>query len=127
MKEFRVEVPNRPGELARVAEALGQRGVNLLTVAGIGAGAASPVLALVADKEAEARVTLQDLGVSFREVELLTVKVPDRPGELGKLARQLGDAQVNIDSIYLLSKGAGEAELALTVSDPAKAKQVLGL
>ena len=79
------------------------------------------------DKEEETRTALQNLGISFQEVELLTVKVPDRPGELAKIARKLGDAQINIESIYLLSKASGEAELALTVSDIAKAKQLLGL
>ena len=101
----------------------GSRGVNILTVSGI--GAANPVLALVADREEETRTALQGLGVGFQEVELLTMKVPDRPGELGQLAKKLGDAQVNIDSIYLLSKAGGEAELALTVSDLDRAKQLL--
>jgi hypothetical protein len=125
MKEFRLSLPNQPGELAKVAEALGQSGINLLAIAGI--GAATPVLALVTEQEDQTRNVLQGLGISFQEEELLTVKVPDRPGELGKMARKLGDAQVNIDSIYLLSKAAGEAELAFTVSDLAQAKQLLGL
>lgn len=125
MKEFRLSLPNQPGELAKVAEALGQSGINILAVAGI--GAANPVLALVTEQEDQTRNVLQGLGISFQEGELLTVKVPDRPGELGKMARKLGDAQVNIDSIYLLSKAAGEAELAFTVSDLAQAKQLLGL
>ncbi len=124
MKEFRVQLPNQPGQLARVGEALGQRGVNILAVAATGAAAAG--LALVAEQEDRTRTTLQELGLGFQEVELLTVKLPDRPGELGRFAKKLGDVQVNIESIYLLNKAGGEAELALTVSDVAKARQVLG-
>lgn len=125
MKEFRISLPNQPGQLARVAEALGQRGVNILTVAAI--GAANPVVALVTEQEEPTRTVLQDLGVSFQEAEPLTVKVADRPGELGQVAKKLGDAQVNIDSVYVLSKAGGEAELALIVDDPGRAKQLLGV
>lgn len=123
MKEFRLSLPNHPGELARVAEALGRRGVNILSVAAI--GAASPVVALVAEQEDQARTELQGLGVSFQEAELLTVKLADRPGQLGELSKKLGDAQVNIDSVYLLGKAGGDAELALSVSELDKAKQAL--
>jgi len=124
-KEFRISLPNEPGQLARVSEALGGRGVNILSVAGI--GAANAVITLVADQEDKTRETLEELGLSFEEVELLTVDVPHRPGELGTLARKMGDADINIDSIYLLEESGGEVKIALTVSDLTKAKQELGL
>lgn len=125
MKEFRVSLPNEPGQLARVGEALSRRGVNILTVAAI--GAANPAVALVADQEDRAREALEELGLSFEEVELLTLNVPNRPGELSTFAKKLGDANINIESIYLLEASDEEAKVALTVSDAAKAKQVLGM
>lgn len=124
-KEFRISLPNEPGQLARVCEALGRRGVNILSVAAI--GAANPVVALVADQEDKAREALEELGLSFQEVELLTVEVPHRPGELGTFAKKMGDANINIESIYLLWDSGGEVKVALTVSDLTKAKQELGL
>jgi len=124
-KEFRISLPNEPGQLARVSEALGRRGVNILSVAAI--GAVNPVITLVADQEDKTRETLEELGLSFKEVELLTVDVPHRPGELGTLAKKMGDADINIESIYLLEESGGEVKVALTVSDLTKAKQELGL
>ncbi|MBI1744632.1 ACT domain-containing protein [Candidatus Acetothermia bacterium] len=124
MQEFRISLPNQPGQLARVAEALGKQGVNIRTVAAI--GAANPVIALVTELEDKTKSTLQGLGLSFEEVETLTVRIPDQPGELGKVATKLSEAMVNIDSIYMLNK-SGEVEIALTVSNVAKAKQALGL
>lgn len=124
-KEFRISLPNEPGQLARVSEALGGRGVNILSVAGI--GTANAVIALVADQEDTTRETLEELGLSFEEVELLTVDLPHRPGELGTLAKKMGDADINIESIYLLIEPSGEFKVALTVSDLTKAKQELGL
>ncbi len=125
MKEFRVYLPNEPGQLAQVGEALSRRGVNILTVAAI--GAANPTVALVVDQEGIAREVLEGLGLSFEEVELLTLTVPNRPGELSTFAKKLGDAKINIESIYLLEASGEEAKVALTVSDSAKAKQVLGI
>lgn len=124
-KEFRISLPNEPGQIARVCEALGRRGVNILSVAAI--GAANPVVALVADQEDKIGEALEELGLSFQELELLTVDVPHRPGELGSFARKMGDANINIDSIYLLWESSGEVKVALTVSDLTKAKQELGL
>jgi hypothetical protein len=125
MKEFRVFLPNEPGQLAHVGEALSRRGVNILTVAAI--GAASPAVALVADQEDIAREVLEELGLSFQEVELLTLNIPNRPGEMSTFAKKLGDANINIESIYLLEASGEEAKVVLTVSDIAKAKQVLGM
>lgn len=124
-KEFRISLPNEPGQLARVCEALGRRGVNILSVAAI--GAANPVLALVADQEDKTGEVLEELNLSFQEVELLTVDVPHRPGELGTFAKKMGDADINIESIYLLEELGGEVKVALTVSDLTKAKHELGL
>ena len=120
-KEFRVSLPNEPGQLARLGETLGQHGVNILTVAAI--GAANPVIALVTDNENQTREALQEMGLIFQELEILTVKMPNRPGELGILSKKLADANINIESIYLL----GEGEVVFTVSNIAKAKQILGL
>lgn len=120
-KEFRISMPNEPGQLARLGETLGQRGVNILTIAAI--GAANPVIALVTDNESQTREALQEMGLIFQELEILTVKMPNRPGELGILSKKLADADINIDSIYLLGKG----EVVFTVSNTAKAKQILGL
>jgi hypothetical protein len=125
MKEFRISLPNQPGQLALVGEAFSRRGVNILTVAAI--GAANPAVALVADQEDIAREVLEEMGLSFQEVELLTLNVPNRPGELSTFAKKLGDARINIESIYLLEASGEEAKVALTVSDAAKAKQVLGM
>jgi hypothetical protein len=125
MKEFRISLPNEPGQLAHVGDALSRRGVNILTVAAI--GAANPDVALVVDQEDKAREALDELGLSFEEAELLTLNVPNRPGELSAFAKKLGDANINIESIYLLEASGEDAKVALTASDTATAKQVLGI
>jgi hypothetical protein len=123
-KEFRISLTNAPGQLARVGEALGSRGVNILTIAAMGAD--SSVIVLVTDQEDKAREALGELGLSFQEAELLTTGIPHQPGTLGALAKKMADANINIESIYLLGASVEEVKLAFTVSDPGKAKEILG-
>ncbi len=125
MTEFRISLPNEPGQLARVGEALGTRGVNILTVAAIGTVEAA--VALVTDQEDKTREALGDLGLSYQEIELLAVSLSHQPGELGVLAKKLADADINIESMYLLEESAGIVKIAITVNDLTRARQVLDI
>jgi len=53
MMEFRVHVPDRPGQLALVSEALSQKLVNIRSVAGV--GSAGPVITFITDNDGRAR------------------------------------------------------------------------
>jgi hypothetical protein len=93
---------DRPGELARIGEATGEAGVNVLGLAAFTGEGRGIIHILVADEQVErARQALAaaDLGVAD-EREVLVVDVNDRPGTLGELARTLGDANVNIELAY---------------------------
>lgn len=125
MKEFRVQIPNKPGKLAQVTESLAEKGVNLRSIAGV--DAIGTAVAFVPDRDDFARQALDELGFQFKETELLTVTLRDEPGQLLDVARRLGDAQVNIDSVYLLTRAGDEVELGLTVSDPDQAGRALGI
>jgi hypothetical protein len=123
--EFQISLPNEPGQLARVAEALGRRQINIITIAAI--GVANPVVVLVTLQEDETREVLDELGLKFKEAALLTVRLPNVPGELGCFTRKLADSNINIESMYLLEESFGEIRIAFTVDDLDKAKQELGL
>ena len=111
-----VNLENRPGELARMGEALGNAGVNMLGVCATTEGGAEVHL-LVEDAGA-ARDALSGAGIEVsREREMLVVPVQEQPGELGRVARALADAGVNIELAYLAETGA-----AIGVDDMEKAR-----
>jgi hypothetical protein len=124
-KDFRISLPNEPGQLARVCEALGKRDVNIRTLAGI--SGSKPTLAIITDNEDETRAVLKELGLNFKESDLFTIKLTDIPGEIAFFTRKLTDAKINIESIYMLGELAGEGQIAFTVDNPEKVKEILKL
>lgn len=125
MKEFRVSVLDQPGQLALVSAALSQKLVNIRTIAGIGSG--GPVVTFISDNEQHAREALEELGLEYRETEVISIKLSDEPGELAKLTHRLAEDQINIDSIYVLGTENRQTEIAFTVDQLEKAKTVLGI
>lgn len=126
MKEFRITVGNRPGELARVAEGLARKGVSIKAVAATASGGQVTVHLIGHDVEAT-RAGLQDTRAQFTEQEIITLLLEDKAGELARIANQLSAAGVNVNAIYLTGKADDLVELALAVDDLKKAKKTLGI
>jgi len=124
VKEFDVYVQNKPGELAKICEMLGNQGVNIKAIASE-RNHERPMIKIVTDDEATAKSALLRSGVQYALRDVVSVKMPDRPGELGKVARKLAKAMVNVDSIYILGKDGGMTELALAVDNQQKAEGAL--
>jgi len=103
--DLTVSLENRPGTLAALGEALGKAGVNIQGFCGVAAGGRGDAHILV-ENAAAARQALQAAGIAVStERPVLTFKVEDRPGELGRLARKIAQAGVNIDLVYLTTDG----------------------
>lgn len=124
MDIFIVDLANRPGELARVTEAVAGKGVNIETVGGIGSGEQG-VVGLLSNNDAETRSALDAASLTYRTCPCVTVNMPHRPGELARLARRLADAGVNLE--FVAPAGLGDtATIALGVSDEDAARAAMG-
>src|SRR5882672_1056318 len=101
MKDLAIALEDRPGALAEMGEALGKAGVS---VEGGGAwvvGGKGVAHFLFEDGSA-ARKALEAKGINVlaeREVVVQRLKQAV-PGQLGQLARRMGDAGVNIEAMY---------------------------
>jgi hypothetical protein len=119
-----VYVQNKPGELARVCETLGDHGVNIKAIASERAHD-RPMIKIVTDDEVSAKSALARSGISYDLRDVVAVKMADRPGELGKISRKLARAMVNVDSIYILGKDGPNTDIAFTVDNAQKAEAAL--
>lgn len=124
MKEFDVFVHDKPGELAKVCELLGTHGVNIKAIASERMNQ-RPMIRIVTDDEATAKGALGRSGIQYELKDVLSIRILDRPGELGKIARKLARSMVNVDSIYILGNDGGMTEMAMTVDDLKKAEEAL--
>jgi hypothetical protein len=124
LKEFDVYVQNRPGELAKVCELLGKQGVNIRAIASE-RGGEKALIRVVTDDEVTTKSALSRHGIAFDQRDVISVRMLDRPGELGKMAQKLARGMVNVDAVYILGKDGGTTEIAFTVDNPKKANVLL--
>ena len=125
MQEFNVSLADKPGELAEVASAVGDQGINILGCVGMGRSTAS-VTMVTDDEEATAKV-LKDMGRDFDVNELILTTISNKPGALAEMATKLSDEGINIISFYIMKMEMDAADVALTTDNPSKTKEILGI
>lgn len=117
MHDLTIALENRPGALAEMGEALGRAGISIE-----GGGAFEGVAHfLFADGHA-ARAVLEQAGikvVAVRDVLIQRLRQGE-PGQLGKIARRMADAGVNIEVQY----SDHDHQLILVVDDMEKGRRV---
>jgi len=124
MREFVVQLAHRPGELARVTNALSLYGVNIRSVAAMTVGEQA-LLRLIPDDVEAARSALGASNISFAENETAVVLLENRAGELTAVAAKLAEAGINLEAAYLVGLSDDLIELAIVSDNVKKAKKVL--
>jgi len=124
MTLFTVDLKNQLGELAYLCEALAQRRINI-ELAGFTAGNHGFVNFTASDEDA-ARAALAEASLSCTEHPVIRITCADQPGEAGRFARKLADANVNIEGLLPISICGGEVIFAACVDKPDEARLALG-
>jgi hypothetical protein len=125
MTAFIVDLEDRPGAIAAVAEALAMKGISITSLAGVttrGAGCA----ALITNDESGTRKALADARFNVREIEIVPHAIEDRPGSFAEVARKLADAGVNLEAVLPTGMSGGKVSIAFATKDVAKAREALG-
>jgi len=125
---FAMEVPNKPGEGARVLGALADAGVNMLAFSGFPRG-----------RKAQLDIIPEDVAVFKDAVKMAKIKLrpqkfgflvqgDDRKGAVADLLKTLADKDINVTAIDAVSAGAGRYSAILWVDPRAvnKAAKALG-
>ncbi|HYY09148.1 MAG TPA: amino acid-binding protein [Actinomycetota bacterium] len=123
MYDLTVILPNTPGTLATMGEALGAAGINIQGGCAISTGSETVMHVLVEDAS-KARNTLESAGFLVKEeypAISFYVSGDDRPGILARYARRIADAGVNIERTYL----ATGSRLAFVTDDNGKARAAI--
>ncbi len=122
VRELSVEIADQPGTLGSVSEALGREGINIE-----GFGVWKSRARLLVDDVDRALEVLGELGFDCRTQKVLRLDLPDEPGNLCEVARELGSAGINIDHAYTVTpRQEGACTFVLAVIDPRAALKTLG-
>lgn len=124
-KEITVTIEDKPGALGECILALAKRGVNILAFQSYVEERESLVRFLV-DDPASATAVLGGMRMNFEETDVAVIKLPHRPGELGRAAARLGEGLINIDYSYCgIEPGSAQVLAVFGVDNLTKATALL--
>jgi hypothetical protein len=125
MNAFVIQLENKPGGLAKVAEAIAERGINITGISAAGSGD-SGAIGLVTNDEDGTGQALDRAGITYRTLQLVAAQLQDRPGTLADAARRLADAGVNVELVLPTGMSGSTINVAFGVDDAAAASRALG-
>ncbi len=125
---FYTEVPDKPGEGARLLNALKEAGVNLLAYSGFPKGRRAQIDFIPADVAAfrtaarKGKLSLVGSKTGF------LIQGEDRPGAIAEIIAKLAEAKINVTACDAVAAGEGRygAMLWVKSQDVQKAAKVLG-
>jgi hypothetical protein len=97
--QLAVFMENRPGMLARVAQALAKAGINILALSILDT-VDHAIIRMVVDKTKDAERVLGELRAMVQAHEVVFMDVPNTVGALAGIAERLAEAGINIEYAY---------------------------
>jgi len=124
MRDCSIQLTNHAGDLARVAQALAHRGVNIKALAGMSIGGVA-MARILPDDIVGARSAFEAASIRFTESEVHLVLLENTAGVLATVTGRLGEAGINLEAIYITGTADDLVELAIVCDNPKKAKKIL--
>src|SRR6266550_3811195 len=124
-KQLAIFLDNRPGMLARVADALAEASVNIYAITTSDTVDHSVIRMVVSDYRKALHV-FEEHGTLVVEDDVVVVEGSNKTGELASIDHKLAEARINIEYCYSATPPDSKKGLmVLRVSNPAKALKVL--
>ena len=124
-KQLAIFLDNRPGTLARMADALSEAKINIYAIT-TSDTVDHAVIRMVLSDYRKAMHVFEEHGTLVVEDDVLMIQGSNKPGELAGLAHKLARAKINIEYCYSATPAnAKHGLMIMRVSDPKKALKVL--
>ncbi len=123
--QISVFIENKPGRLAAVTDVLGENGINIRALS-IADTSDFGILRLIVDKPELAYEKLKEKGLTASITNVLSVRMPDRPGGLAEVLRVLNGHGINVEYMYaFVSKSTDDALVVFKVENIEEAAEKL--
>ncbi len=123
VKQLSFTLPTRAGLLSDVTSAVADAKVNITAICAYEM-AKNAYFMLATDSAAKARKSLAFLRIGI-EIEDVVVKMPNKAGELRKVAKRIADAGLNIDYMYGTAAAGKSSMCVFKTSDDKKMVKVI--
>jgi len=127
---YYVTVPDKPGEGARVLNALRGAGVNFIGISAFPEGARKSQLDLIPEDAAAFAKAAKSAGIKpGKKKSGFLIQGEDRPGAVADVVTKLAQANINVTSVQVFCAGGGRYGGMLWVKTPdlRKAGKALGV
>jgi hypothetical protein len=126
MHAFLIDLENEPGALARVAESIAAKDVNITSVAGATCGDTGRAVITTTD-DALTRIALGEARCHFEEKDVTETTLRHEPGSLATACSRLAEAGVNIEAVLPMGMVDDDVRLGFVTSDAVAAREALAL
>ncbi len=117
MKDLEVSLKqDRPGELAKAAQAIANATVNIEGYCEV-----KGEFHVVTSDAGSARRALENVGFGVRESDVVVFEAEDKPGFLAKVLKRIGDEEINLTLTYTLTN----TRIAIGSNQTARVKEIV--
>lgn len=124
VKQYTVFLPNVPGALSKFVELFANEGVNIIGIASE-IRDDSGVVRVAVDADRKVSHILTGAGFTTIETQMISLELPDKPGQLMRMTRLLGEHNINITTVYGTADTGHTGRLLMNASDVDKALEIL--
>ncbi len=125
IKQLTVYVQNKKGSMATLTDLLAKNDVNIRALS-IAETEDFGLLRIIVNDEVAATKILEDNGYLIKAIDVVGVKIGDKPGALTSALDVLDKADVNVEYLYaFMARTEKHAYVVLRVEDNEKAEAVL--
>ena len=126
VKQLSVFMENRPGRLYKLTHALGQEGIDFVTLS-IADTKDYGIVRFIARDNDRAYEILKQAGFTVGQTELIGVEVEDKPNALAEVIALLEGENINIEYLYsFVLTNHNSAKILMRVEDTERAVKLLG-
>ena len=117
VRQISVFMDNKPGQLSGVMEIIKESGINVRALS-LADTKDFGILRIIVHDTEKAVDALKDAGYAVTVNEIVTITIPDSPGQLSRVLEILGKDNVNLEYLYAFTGASDRAvSFVLRVND----------
>ncbi len=124
VKQLNFTLPDRRGLLSEITSKLSNAKVNITSICAYNQDDKAYFM-LTTESNAKAKRALSDIITDLKEEEVVSVEMPNRAGELEKVAKRISEAGININYVYGTAGGVKSAICILKTEDNKKTVRLI--